>query len=141
MASKKRNNHVRIINLGKIRDKRGNLSVVEGSTLPFKIARTYWIYDVPGGKDRGGHAYHCSHEVIIALSGSFEVYVNDGIREQTIRLEQCDKALYIPAGTWRHLCKFATNSTALVIASTPYSPRDYIRNFDHFIELKREKKL
>ena len=138
----KKGNKVRIISLGKIRDKRGNLSVIEESSLlPFTIARTYWIYDVPGGEHRGGHAYHKSQELIIALSGSFEVTVHDGNEEQCYRLDRCDKALYIPSGTWRRLCNFATNSTALIIASTPYSPRDYIRNFDTFLELKKSLKL
>ena len=137
MTRSDKNSKVRIIKLSKIRDRRGNLSVVDNKSLPFKIARTYWIYDVPSGKDRGGHAYHKSHEIVIALSGSFEVYTNDGTNEKSYRMEHCDKALYIPAGTWRQIRNFATNSTALVIASTPYSPRDYIRNFDTFCELKK----
>lgn len=126
-----------IITLGKIRDKRGNLSVIQaGKNLPFEISRTYWIYDVPGGEHRGGHAYRNSQELIIALSGSFDIQLHDGKEEQVFRMERCDKALYVPAGTWRQLCNFATNSTALVIASTPYSPRDYIRDFSTFIDLK-----
>lgn len=135
--AKKRSSKARIIALGKIRDKRGNLSVIQaGKGLPFEIARTYWIYDVPGGEHRGGHAYHNSQELIIALSGSFDVQVHDGNEEQIFRLERCDKGLYVPSGTWRQLCNFATNSTALVISSTPYSPRDYIRDFSRFIDLK-----
>ena len=135
--ARKSSSKVRIIAQGKIRDKRGNLSVIQaGKGLPFEIARTYWIYDVPGGEHRGGHAYHNSRELIIALSGSFDVHVHDGTEEKVFRLERCDKALYVPSGTWRRLCNFATNSTALVIASTPYSPRDYIRDFAKFIDLK-----
>lgn len=135
--AKKRSSKARIIALGKIRDKRGNLSVIQaGKGLPFEIARTYWIYDVPGGEHRGGHAYYNSRELIIALSGSFDVLVHDGNEEHIFRLERCDKALYVPSGTWRQLCNFATNSTALVISSTPYSPRDYIRDFSRFIDLK-----
>lgn len=135
--AKRSSSKVRIISLGKIRDKRGNLSVIQaGKNLPFEIARTYWIYDVPGGEHRGGHAYYNSQELIIALSGSFDIKVHDGKEMQTFRMEQCDKALYVPSGTWRQLCNFATNSTALVIASTPYSARDYIRDFAKFIELK-----
>ena len=128
---------VHIIELKTIRDRRGNLSIIEsGESIPFEVARTYWIYDVPGGEHRGGHAYHNSRELIIALSGSFDVQVHDGTEEKIFRLERCDKALYVPSGTWRRLCNFATNSTALVIASTPYSPRDYIRDFAKFIDLK-----
>ncbi len=135
--AKRSSSKVRIISLGKIRDKRGNLSVIQaGKNLPFEIARTYWIYDVPGGEHRGGHAYYNSRELIIALSGSFDIKVHDGKEMQTFRMERCDKALYVPGGTWRQLCNFATNSTALVIASTPYSARDYIRDFAKFIELK-----
>ena len=116
MANK--NKKARIISLGKIRDKRGNLSVIQaGKTLPFDIVRTYWIYDVPGGEHRGGHAYYKSQEMIIALSGSFDIKLHDGNKESRYHLDRCDKALYIPAGMWRQLCNFATNSTALVIAS------------------------
>lgn len=127
------------ISLGKIRDKRGNLSVIEnGKLLPFEIARTYWVYDVPGGESRGGHAYYRSQEFIVALSGSFDLYINDGKAEQTIRLDRCNKGVYIPAGTWRRLQNFATNSIALVVTSTAYSARDYIRDFEKFIAMKKE---
>ena len=137
MSHKGKSGKTRTITLGKIRDKRGNLSVIEeGRLLPFGIARTYWVYDVPGGESRGGHAYHRSEEFIIALSGSFDLYIHDGKEEQTIHLDRCNKGVYIPAGTWRRLQNFATNSIALVVASTPYSPRDYIRDFDKFIHLK-----
>lgn len=140
MAIKNRQAH--IITLGKIRDKRGNLSVVEtGKSLPFSIARTYWIYDVPGGEHRGGHAYRNSEEFIIALSGSFDVVVHDGTAETTFRIDRCNQGLYIPKGTWRQMRNFATNSIALVIASTPYSPRDYIRRFDEFVKLKADKEI
>lgn len=140
--AKRDNTKTRIIKLGKIRDKRGNLSVIQaGKTLPFDIMRTYWVYDVPGGEHRGGHAYRKSMEMIIALSGSFDIQTHDGEQATTYRLERCDRALYIPAGTWRRLCNFATNSTALVIASTPYSPKDYIRNFDEFLQLKKNGEI
>jgi mannose-6-phosphate isomerase-like protein (cupin superfamily) len=131
-----------LIDLGMIRDKRGNLSVIEdGKLLPFEIARTYWVYDVPGGESRGGHAYYKSQEFIIALSGSFDIYIHDGKEERSYHLSQCNKGVYIPAGTWRHMKNFATNSMALVITSTQYSPKDYIRDFDRFIELKKCKEL
>lgn len=133
---------VRILSFGKIRDKRGNLSVLETDKgVPFDIARTYWIYDVPGGEHRGGHAYYNSREVIIALSGSFDVVVHNGKEESRYHLDRCSKGLYIPAGTWRQMKNFATNSIALVVASTQYTPRDYIRDFDKFISLKEEGNL
>lgn len=144
MATKKAGNEkrVRVINLGKIRDKRGNLSVVEsGISLPFKIARTYWVYDVPGGEARQGHAYYKSEEFIVALSGSFDLLADDGNECVTFHLDRCNKGVYLPAGTWRHMLNFATNSIALVITSTAYSPKDYIRDYDEFVELKRSGKL
>ena len=144
MAEKgrKKSKKVRIINLGKIRDRRGNLSVVEsGISLPFEIARTYWVYDVPGGEARQGHAYYRSEEFIIALSGSFDLLVDDGCERVTYHLDQCNKGVYIPSGTWRHLLNFATNSIALVITSTPYSPKDYIRDYNEYVELKKSRAL
>lgn len=134
-AGKKKGVHT--ISLGKVRDKRGNLSVVEsGSSIPFNIARSYWVYDVPGGEARQGHAYHKSEEFIIALSGSFDLLTDDGKKSSTIHLDRCNKGVYIPSGTWRHMINFATNSIALVLASTAYSPKDYIRDYEKFKELK-----
>jgi mannose-6-phosphate isomerase-like protein (cupin superfamily) len=144
MAEKKKriNKKVRIINLGKIRDKRGNLSVVEsGLSLPFEIARTYWVYDVPGGEARQGHAYYRSEEFIVALSGSFDLMVDDGNERVTFHLDQCSKGVYVPAGTWRHMLNFATNSIALVATSTAYSPKDYIRDYALYVELKKGGEL
>lgn len=142
MAAKKSNSKVREIRLGKIRDKRGNLSVVEsGISLPFEIKRTYWVYDVPGGEARQGHAYYKSEEFIIALSGSFDLFTDDGNSSVTYHLDQCSKGVYIPSGTWRHLINFATNSIALVITSTRYSPKDYIRDYAQFVELKKNNLL
>lgn len=132
----------RIIELNKIKDKRGNLSVIEDNTLlPFTMARTYWVYDVPGGESRGGHAYYKSEEFIIALSGSFDLYIHDGKEERKYRLELCNRGVYVPAGIWRRMQNFATNSIALVISSTPYSHKDYIRDFDRFIQLKKENAI
>lgn len=144
MADKKAgtNKKARIISLGKIRDRRGNLSVVEsGASVPFEIARTYWVYDVPGGEARQGHAYYNSEEFIIALSGSFDLLVDDGCERVTFHLDQCNKGVYVPSGTWRHLLNFATNSIALIITSTAYSPKDYIRDYDEFVELKKSGAL
>lgn len=140
MAEKKKrvNKKVRVIRLAKIRDRRGNLSVVEsGLSLPFEIARTYWVYDVPGGEARQGHAYYRSEEFIVALSGSFDLMVDDGNERVTFHLDQCCKGVYVPAGMWRHMLNFATNSIALVITSTAYNPKDYIRDYDEYVELKK----
>ena len=142
MAKKADNrDNVHIIELGKIRDKRGNLSVIDESKIPFKIERTYWIYDVPGGEHRGAHAYRSSLELITALSGSFDVAVHDGTHEEVFHLDRCSRGLYIPSGTWRQMRNFATNSIALVVTSTPYTPHDYIRDFQEYIMLKKEGRI
>ncbi len=133
---------VRLIELPKYLDARGNLSFVEqGNQVPFEIKRTYWIYDVPGGESRGGHAYKENQEFIIALSGSFDVVVSDGTCIKTFTLNRSYYGLYIPNGLWRELNNFSTNSFALEFASTPYSPQDYIRNFEEFKKLKRDGKI
>lgn len=130
----------KIIKLPKITDKRGNLSFIEGSThIPFEIARTYWIYDVPGGKIRGGHAFKSQSEFIVALSGSFDIIIDDGIKKQTVHLNRSYYGLFIPCGVWRHLENFSTNSLALILASTNFSEDDYIREFDKFKEFINEK--
>jgi dTDP-4-dehydrorhamnose 3,5-epimerase-like enzyme len=122
-----------IINLPKIEDSRGNLSFVEENEhIPFKINRTYWIYDVPGGEIRGGHAYKENQEFIIALSGSFSVIIDDGIVRKTISLNRSYYGLYIPKGIWRQMENFSTNSLALVLASIPYDPSDYIYDYEVF---------
>jgi dTDP-4-dehydrorhamnose 3,5-epimerase-like enzyme len=126
----------KIINLPKIIDKRGNLSFVqELDHLPFKIRRSFWIYDVPGGEKRGGHAYKENEEFIIALSGSFDVIINTGVESYTYSLNRSYYGLYIPKGIWRHIENFSTNSFALVLASTFYNSEDYIRDFPKFSSL------
>jgi dTDP-4-dehydrorhamnose 3,5-epimerase-like enzyme len=127
----------RIIDLPKIVDNRGNLSFVEEENhIPFKIERTFWIYDVPGGEDRGGHAYRETEEFIIALSGSFDVVLDDGKgNAQTYLLNRSYYGLYVPRMTWRQMTNFSTNSVALVLASTPYDSKDYIRDYDVFKSL------
>lgn len=125
---------VKIINLPKIEDPRGNLSFIEEeSHVPFKIARAYWIYDVPGGQIRGGHAFKKQKEVIIALSGSFDVKVDDGNEQKIYSLNRSYNALYIPAGIWRQMENFSTNSLAMVLSSSPYSENDYIRDYHEFL--------
>lgn len=123
-----------IIELPKISDVRGNLSIIEEYIhIPFKIARTYWVYDVPGGETRGGHAYRQNQEFIVALSGSFDVVLTNRQGERSVwHMNRSYYGLYVPNGWWRELENFATNSLALVLASTPYNPEDYIRDFNQF---------
>lgn len=123
-----------IIELPKIFDCRGNLSFVEqGSHIPFPIARSYWVYDVPGGCKRGGHAFRRNEECIIALSGSFDIVLtNPEGEEQRWHMNRSYYGLYVPNGYWRELDNFSTNSLALVLASTPYTPDDYIRDFEQY---------
>ena len=128
----------RIIDLPKILDKRGNLSIIEQyKNVPFKIARTYWIYDVPGGEKRGGHAYRENEEFIVALSGSFDVVLDDGKNKQIFSLNRSYYGLYIPKGLWREMNNFSTNSLALVLASTPYNAEDYIYDYQTFLSFNK----
>ena len=127
----------RIINLPKIEDPRGNLSIIEEENhIPFKIMRTYWIYDVPGGQVRGGHAFKEQLEFIVALSGSFDVIVDDGIVSKKYALNRSYYGLYIPAGLWRQIENFSTNSLALVLSSTEFSEADYIRDYQEYLNFK-----
>lgn len=124
----------KIIELPKKIDKRGNLSIVEEFiNIPFKILRTYWIYDVPGGEVRGGHAYKENEEFIISLSGSFDVVLDNGKERMVYSLNRSYYGLYVPKGYWREMNNFSTNSLALVLASTPYSKDDYIYDYNDFI--------
>lgn len=121
------------INLPKLMDLRGNLSFIEEDThLPFKIRRVYWIYDVPGGECRGGHAFRETEELIVALSGSFDVVLNDGFQEFRFSLSRSYYGVLIPKMIWRLLENFSTNSLALIIASTNFDEKDYIRDFSEF---------
>lgn len=125
---------IRLINLPKIEDPRGNLSFIEEEKhIPFKIERTYWIYDVPGGQTRGGHAFREQKELIVALSGSFDITVNDGKEQKTFSLNRSYYGLYLPAGIWRQMENFSTNSLAMVISSTTFSEEDYIREYPDFL--------
>lgn len=125
----------KLIDLPKVIDRRGNLSFIEAKKhIPFPISRIYWIYDVPGGQKRGSHAFRTQHEVIIALSGSFDVQLDDGSRKTTYTLNRSYHALYVPNMTWRTLSNFSTNALCLVIASEPYRANDYIRNYKLFKE-------
>lgn len=127
----------KVVELPKFLDKRGNLSFAEQlKHVPFKIERTYWIYDVPGGEARGGHAYRDNQEFVIALSGSFDVSVDDGWEQKVFSLNRSYYGLYVPNGLWREMRNFSTNSLALVLSSTPYAEEDYIRNYDEFLMLR-----
>ena len=124
-----------IISLPKIEDERGNLTFIEEENhIPFKIKRVYWIYDVPGGQKRGGHAFKEQQEFIVALSGSFDVVVNNGTEQQTFSLNRSYYGLYIPNGLWREMNNFSTNSLALVLSSTEFSEEDYIRNYQNYLQ-------
>jgi len=126
-----------IINLPKYEDPRGNLSFIEEENhIPFKIERTYWIYDVPGGQVRGGHAFKEQQELIVALSGSFDVVVDDGKEKKTFSLNRSYYGLYIPAGLWRQMENFSTNALAIVLSSTLFSENDYIREYSNFLKYK-----
>jgi dTDP-4-dehydrorhamnose 3,5-epimerase-like enzyme len=123
----------KVIQLPKIIDARGNLSFFENSKqIPFDIVRTYWIYDVPGGEIRGSHAFKEQSEFIIAMSGSFDVKLNDGKKEMIFSLNRSYYGLYIPKLFWRSLENFSTNSLALIVSDKEYDENDYIRNFDEF---------
>lgn len=122
-----------IIELPKVTDRRGNLSFIEAEKhIPFPIARAYWIYDIPGGQKRGSHAFKSQHEVIIALSGSFDVMLDDGNEKRVHTLNRSYTALYVPNMLWRSLSNFSTNALCLVLTSGSYSEDDYIRNYKDF---------
>lgn len=130
----------RIIEIPRIVDERGNLSVVEEDDLvPFKIKRSYWIYDVPGGEHRGGHAYKENCEFIIALSGSFDIVIDDGNERNVFSLNRSYYGLYVPHGLWREMENFSTNSLALILSSTDYDVNDYIRNYNEYLAYKKNE--
>jgi dTDP-4-dehydrorhamnose 3,5-epimerase-like enzyme len=127
---------VKLIELPKILDPRGNLSFIEENDhVPFKIERVYWIYDVPGGEIRGGHAFKQQQEMVIALSGSFDVIIDDGTEKKRFHLNRSYFGLLIPNGLWREMDNFSTNSVVMVLSSTPYDPSDYIRDYEVFLNM------
>ena len=132
----------KLVELPRFLDARGNLSFVEQNNhIPFEIKRTYWIYDVPGGEDRGGHAFKENQGVVIALSGAFNVVVDDGENKKMFTLNRSYYGLYIPKGLWRTMENFSTNSFALEFGSVKYSAEDYIRDYDEFLKLKKDGKI
>ncbi|HEY4196599.1 MAG TPA: FdtA/QdtA family cupin domain-containing protein [Mucilaginibacter sp.] len=129
-----------IIQLPKMLDDRGNLSFIEEKNhIPFKIERTYWIYDVPGGEKRGGHAYNDLQEFVVALSGSFDVLLHDGKKEFRFHLNRSYYGLYIPRMMWREIENFSTNSLALILADKKYDESLYIRDFNSFLKKQNEE--
>jgi dTDP-4-dehydrorhamnose 3,5-epimerase-like enzyme len=129
---------VKIIELPKFLDARGNLSFVEQNNhIPFEIKRTYWIYDVPGGEARGSHAFRRNQEFMVALSGAFDVVVDDGTNKKTFTLNRSYYGLFVPAGLWREMNNFSTNSFALEFGSTHFDENDYIWDYDEFIKMKQ----
>lgn len=131
-------NEVKLIKLPKITDPRGNLSIIEQMDhIPFVISRVHWIYDVPGGCDRGGHAYKKTKEFIVALSGSFDVVIDDGSEKKVYPLNRSYYGLYVPNGMWRTMTNFSTNSLALVLSSTVYDESDYISDYSIFASWRK----
>ena len=125
-----------LVDLPKIEDPRGNLTFIEGGRhVPFEIHRAYWIYDVPGGKGRGGHAYRTLHELIIAVAGSFDVVLDDGRGARRFTLNRSHYGLYVPPMVWRSMENFSTNALCLNLASGPYDPAEYVRSEDEFRRL------
>ena len=132
----------KIVDLPRFLDARGNLSFVEQlNHIPFSIKRTYWIYDVPGGECRGGHAFRQNDEFIIALSGSFDVLIDDGQNKQSFTLNRSYYGLYVPKGLWREMENFSTNSLAMILSSTDYDENDYVRDYHEFCKLKKNGKI
>jgi len=132
----------KLIELPRFLDSRGNLSFVEQlNHIPFEIKRTYWIYDVPGGETRGGHAFKENREFMVALSGAFDVVVDDGKNKKNFTLNRSYYGLYVPSGLWREINNFSTNSVALEFGSMHYDKEDYIRNYDTFLNMKSDGKI
>lgn len=129
---------IQMLQFPKIPDRRGNLSVIEEKVhIPITIERVYWIYDVPGGEYRWGHAFKNSCEVIVAMSGSFDVIVHDGSQEKIYHMNRSYYGLFVPKMTWRSIENFSTNSLALIAADTVYSEDEYIRDFDEFLSKRQ----
>ena len=132
----------KLLELPRFLDARGNLSFAENfKHIPFEIKRTYWLYDVPGGGSRGGHAYRINEELIIALSGSFDVVLDDGKERKVFSLNRSYYGLYVPAGLWREMENFSTNAFALEFGSYHYDQSDYIFDYEDFLKLKADGKV
>ena len=128
---------IKIVNIPKIEDPRGNLSVIEKEVVPFEIKRVYYLYDVPAGAERGGHAHKKLQQFLVALSGSFDVILNDGKQEKTVTLNKPYEGLLITNGIWRELKNFSSGSVCLVVASDVFEEADYIRDFEDFLAITK----
>ena len=134
--------HCKLIDLPKINDTRGNWSIIEGGKhIPFNIKRVYYLYDVPGGSDRGSHAHKKLHQFIVAMSGSFDVELDDGKEKKRFHLNRSFTGLYICPMMWRDLDNFSSGSVCMVLASDYYDENDYIRNYKEFLSLTVEKNI
>lgn len=132
----------KIIELPKFTDLRGNLSFIEQlNHIPFEIKRTYWIYDVPGGESRGGHAYRTNQEFIVSLSGAFDVIIDDGNQRKVFSMNRSYYGLYVPPGLWRSMENFSTNSLALEFGSTNYDRSDYVDDYDLYLKFKKNEEI
>lgn len=129
--------NIELIKIPKIEDPRGNLSVIENDTVPFDIKRVYYLYDVPAGAERGGHAHKKLQQFLVALSGSFEVILNDGREEKIVSLNKPFEGLLIKNEIWRELKNFSSGAVCLVVASEVFNEEDYIRDFKEFLEFKK----
>lgn len=127
---------IKVIHIPKIEDPRGNLSVIEIDVIPYEIKRVYYLYDVPSGAERGGHSHKEQQEFLVALSGSFDVILNDGKIEKIVTLNKPFEGLLITNGIWRELKNFSSGAVCLVIASDVYIEDDYIRDYDAFLKSK-----
>ena len=129
--------NIKLIQIPKIEEPRGNLSVIENDCIPFVMKRVYYLYDVPSGAERGGHAHKNLQQFLIALSGSFDVVLHNGKEQKTVTLNKPNIGLLIESGTWRELNNFSSGAVCLVLASEVYLEEDYIRDFDTFLEYKK----
>ncbi|MGC6430073.1 MAG: sugar 3,4-ketoisomerase [Jejuia sp.] len=127
---------VKEIKIPNVHEVRGNLAVIDNDSIPFSLRRIYYLYDVPSGAFRGGHAHLEQESIIIALSGSFEVLVDDGVEKKKIMMNRPNIGLYIPTNIWREIENFSSGAVCLVIASTPFNEKEYIRNYNDFLALK-----
>lgn len=127
-----------VIPLNKIHNRAGNITIVEGNThIPFDVKRIYYLYDVPSGESRGGHAHKDLYQLIVATSGSFDVLLDDGINKKVVRLNQPNYGLMVVPGIWRQLYEFSSGSVCMVLASLKYDESDYLRDYDSFLEYKK----
>jgi hypothetical protein len=121
-----------VLDITKVHDTRGNLSVIQGEAIPFEMKRVYYLYDIPSGGRRGGHSHKDCQELLVALSGSFDVILNDGNGQKTVTLNKPNVGLLIPNGIWRELENFSSGSVCLVLASAIFEEEDYIRDFEDY---------